>query len=58
MQQLLMSLPIMKRNEMGFDLFSGFLDLAGLLLGLIFLVRGLRASRDFEVRCELHGPAG
>lgn len=44
---------------MGFDLISGFLDLAGVLLGLMFLVGGLRESRGIDVTCVLHDrPAG
>lgn len=44
---------------MGFDLIGGFLDLAGALLGLMFLVGGLRESREIDVTCVLHDrPAG
>lgn len=40
---------------MEFDLASGLLNIAGVLLGLMLLAGGLGASRGFEVRCELHG---
>jgi len=44
---------------MDFDLISGFLDLAGVLLGLMLLVGGLSESRGIDVTCVLHDrPAG
>lgn len=43
---------------MDFDPVSGFLSLAGFLLGLLFLVNRLLANRCIEVRCVLHGREG
>lgn len=42
---------------MGFDLFSGVLDIAGLLLGLMVMFGGLWSSRGITVSCELHDRA-
>lgn len=38
----------------GFDLASGFMALAGILLGLAFLAIGLFGEREIKVVCVLH----
>jgi hypothetical protein len=43
---------------MVFDLVSVFLDLAGVLLGLMLLIGGLRTSRGIDVTCVLHDRPG
>lgn len=38
----------------GFDLASGFIALAGILLGLAFIAIGLSGKREIKVVCVLH----
>ena len=45
---------IKEANMTDFDLASGFIALAGILLGLAFMAIGLSGKRAIKVVCVLH----